>query len=95
MAGLKGLGAKPDCNGEIELAVSEMLLLAYAKPFSLGTGLRIAIIHARWNAVIVDSLVAGAKRRLLSAGLAEENIVVQSVPGSYELPSAVQQSASP
>lgn len=56
----------------------------------LGSGLRIAIVHARWNATIVDALVAGAKKSLLSAGVAEENITIQSVPGSYELPFAVQ-----
>jgi 6,7-dimethyl-8-ribityllumazine synthase len=55
-----------------------------------GSGLRIAIVHARWNAVIIDSLVAGAKRSLLSAGVLEENIIIQNVPGSYELPFAVQ-----
>lgn len=55
-----------------------------------GSGLRIAIVHARWNAVIVDSLVAGAKKSLLSAGVSEENIIIQNVPGSYELPFAVQ-----
>lgn len=40
--------------------------------------------------MIVDSLVAGAKRSLLSAGVLEENIIIQNVPGSYELPFAVQ-----
>ncbi|KAL1965592.1 hypothetical protein VTN77DRAFT_5269 [Rasamsonia byssochlamydoides] len=55
-----------------------------------GSGLRIAIVHARWNATIIDALVAGAKKSLLSAGVAEENITIQSVPGSYELPFAVQ-----
>lgn len=40
--------------------------------------------------MIVDSLVAGAKRSLLSAGVLEENILIQNVPGSYELPFAVQ-----
>lgn len=55
-----------------------------------GSGLRVAIVHARWNTQIIEALVAGAKRSLLSAGVLEENIAVQSVPGSYELPYAVQ-----
>ncbi|KAH8693513.1 6,7-dimethyl-8-ribityllumazine synthase-like protein [Talaromyces proteolyticus] len=55
-----------------------------------GAGLRVAIVHARWNTVIIDALVSGARKSLLSAGVAEQNIVVQSVPGSYELPFAVQ-----
>ncbi|RJE17599.1 6,7-dimethyl-8-ribityllumazine synthase [Aspergillus sclerotialis] len=55
-----------------------------------GSGLRIAIIHGRWNMAIISPLVEGAKKSLLSAGVLEENITVQSVPGSYELPFAVQ-----
>ncbi|KAJ5774646.1 6-7-dimethyl-8-ribityllumazine synthase [Penicillium paradoxum] len=55
-----------------------------------GSGLRVAIVHARWNTVIIDQLVAGAKKNLLAAGVTEDNITVQTVPGSYELPLAVQ-----
>ncbi|EKV08518.1 6,7-dimethyl-8-ribityllumazine synthase [Penicillium digitatum] len=55
-----------------------------------GSGLRVAIVHARWNTVIIDQLVSGAKKSLLAAGVLEENITVQTVPGSYELPLAVQ-----
>ncbi|KXG45388.1 6,7-dimethyl-8-ribityllumazine synthase [Penicillium griseofulvum] len=55
-----------------------------------GSGLRVAIVHARWNTVIIDQLVAGAKKTLLAAGVTEDNITVQTVPGSYELPLAVQ-----
>jgi len=42
---------------------------------------------------IIEPLVAGAKKSLLSAGVTEDNITIQSVPGSYELPFAVQRSA--
>lgn len=55
-----------------------------------GSGLRVAIVHARWNTTIIDSLIAGTKKSLTAAGVKEENIVVESVPGSYELPLAVQ-----
>ncbi|KAI5290743.1 hypothetical protein KEM52_000361 [Ascosphaera acerosa] len=55
-----------------------------------GSALRIGIVHARWNDKIITALVDGAKRELLKAGVREENIVIQSVPGSYELPYAVQ-----
>lgn len=55
-----------------------------------GSGLRVAIVHARWNATIIDQLVAGAKKNLLAAGVTEDNITVQTVPGSYELPLGVQ-----
>jgi 6,7-dimethyl-8-ribityllumazine synthase len=55
-----------------------------------GSGLRIAIVHARWNSAMIDALVSGAKKSLTAAGVKEENIVLESVPGSYELPLAVQ-----
>ncbi|KAK7430817.1 lumazine synthase [Neonectria magnoliae] len=55
-----------------------------------GSALRIAIVHARWNETIIEPLVAGAKEKLLACGVKESNIVVQSCPGSWELPIAVQ-----
>ena len=58
--------------------------------FRLGTNLRIAIVHARWNSRIVNSLIEGAKKTLAEAGVKDENVVMQRVPGSYELPLAVQ-----
>ena len=50
--------------------------------------LRIAIVHARWNAEIIANLLEGAVNKLKAAGVKEQNIVVQSVPGSFELPLA-------
>jgi 6,7-dimethyl-8-ribityllumazine synthase len=58
--------------------------------YFLGSGLRIAIVHARWNTAIIENLVAGAKKSLFAAGVKEENITIQTVPGSYELPIGVQ-----
>ncbi|KAK1996871.1 6,7-dimethyl-8-ribityllumazine synthase [Colletotrichum falcatum] len=55
-----------------------------------GSALRIGIVHARWNATIIEPLVKGAKEKLLACGVKESNIVLQSVPGSWELPIAVQ-----
>lgn len=59
-----------------------------------GSGLRIGIVHARWNAEIIDPLLEGTKAKLLSCGVPESNIVVESVPGSWELPIGVQRYAS-
>ncbi|EME39387.1 hypothetical protein DOTSEDRAFT_159672 [Dothistroma septosporum NZE10] len=56
-----------------------------------GSALRIGIIHARWNTKIIDALIAGTKKSLHAAGVKDENIILQSVPGSYELPYATQQ----
>lgn len=53
-----------------------------------GSSLRIAIVHARWNKVVIEALVAGAISKLRESGVKDTNIVVQSVPGSYELPLA-------
>ncbi|KXX81701.1 hypothetical protein MMYC01_201030 [Madurella mycetomatis] len=55
-----------------------------------GGALRIGIVHARWNDTIIEPLLAGTKAKLLECGVKESNIVVQTVPGSWELPIAVQ-----
>lgn len=55
-----------------------------------GSKLRIGIVHARWNTTIIEALVSGTKKAMIAQGVKEENIVVQSVPGAYELPLAVQ-----
>ncbi len=55
-----------------------------------GSDLRVAIVHARWNRVVIDALVAGAVSKLKERGVKESNIVIQSVPGSFELPFACQ-----
>jgi len=55
-----------------------------------GSGFRIAIVHARWNDAIISSLVSGTIAKLQAQGVKRENIVVKTVPGSYELPFATQ-----
>lgn len=54
-----------------------------------GSKLRIGIVHARWNKTVIEALVAGAVAKLKERGVLEQNIVTQTVPGSYELPFAV------
>jgi 6,7-dimethyl-8-ribityllumazine synthase len=53
-----------------------------------GSSLRIAIVHARWNKLVIEALVAGAVSKLKERGVKETNITIESVPGSYELPLA-------
>lgn len=60
-----------------------------------GSALRIGIVHARWNDTIIEPLLAGAKAKLKECGVKESNVVVQTVPGAWELPMAVQRCASP
>jgi 6,7-dimethyl-8-ribityllumazine synthase len=55
-----------------------------------GSGLRVAIVHARWNKVVIEALVQGALEKLVAAGVKRTNIIVESVPGSFELPLACQ-----
>ncbi|KAL8908844.1 MAG: hypothetical protein Q9207_000570 [Kuettlingeria erythrocarpa] len=55
-----------------------------------GSSLRVAIVHARWNTAVISALVAGARKALIRSRVKENNIVIQDVPGSYELPYAVQ-----
>ncbi|KAF9150634.1 hypothetical protein BG015_007530 [Linnemannia schmuckeri] len=54
-----------------------------------GSGLRILIVHTRWNSAIVQGLVDGAKKTMIEQhNVKPENIVIESVPGAYELPFA-------
>jgi 6,7-dimethyl-8-ribityllumazine synthase len=51
-----------------------------------GTGLRIAIIGARFNDHIVTNLRDGALRGLERLGVADNDIMESWVPGAFELP---------
>ena len=50
----------------------------------------VTIDHAQWNKEIIDALVAGAVQSLQKAGVPTENILIESVPGSWELPAGCQ-----
>lgn len=54
----------------------------------LATGMKFAIIVARWNAVITDRLLQGALDCLHRSGAAKEDINILRVPGSWEIPAA-------
>tara|TARA_B110000037_G_scaffold201690_1_gene243251 strand:+ start:449 stop:919 length:471 start_codon:yes stop_codon:yes gene_type:complete len=53
-----------------------------------GSLFRFGIVAARFNAVYVDGLIAGAMEALRAAGVPESSIVFERVPGSNELPLA-------
>lgn len=59
-----------------------------------GTDLRIGLVAARFNAELVDALVNRARTRLLASGVAETGISIVRVPGSHEVPWAVQRLAT-
>ena len=49
---------------------------------------RVAVVAARFNAHIVDELLAGAEARLKELGLDGARVDVHRVPGAFELPVA-------
>ncbi len=51
---------------------------------------RFAIVVARFNGFIVESLLAGAMDTLLRHGVAASDITVVRVPGAFEMPVTVQ-----
>ena len=51
-----------------------------------GAGLRIGIVRARWNPHIIERLADGVRRGLAELGVAADDVVDVSVPGSFELP---------
>ncbi len=54
---------------------------------------RFAIVVARWNSDITESLLDGALRALARQGVAQEQISVIRVPGAFELPLAASKAA--
>jgi len=58
-----------------------------------GTHLRVAIVQSRFNPAVGQGLLAGAARALREAGVAEEHVLVVSVPGALETPLALQRLA--
>jgi 6,7-dimethyl-8-ribityllumazine synthase len=55
-----------------------------------GKGLKVGIVAARFNDFITSRLVDGALDGLQRHGVAENDIEIVKVPGSYEIPLAAQ-----
>lgn len=49
---------------------------------------RIAIVAAKWNSFVTDSMLEGAETALKGRGIPKEQIFIFRCPGSYELPLA-------
>jgi 6,7-dimethyl-8-ribityllumazine synthase len=58
-----------------------------------GTGLRIAVVVARFNDFVTDRLQQGALEALATAGVAADSVEVIRVPGSFEIPFAARRAA--
>ncbi|KAG2225119.1 hypothetical protein INT45_011802 [Circinella minor] len=57
-----------------------------------GSGLRICIVHTRWNYALVENMYKSVYETLINKyGVLPENIFTDTVSGSYELPMAAKQ----
>ena len=56
-------------------------------------GMKVAIVAARFNEIIVNKLVGGAVDGLVRHGVQEENIDAARVPGAFEIPIIAQKLA--
>jgi len=66
---------------------------AHGKPLAIegdlsASGMRFAIVVARWNAVITDRLLQGALDGLYRSGAAKRDVQIVRVPGAWEIASA-------
>ena len=68
-------------------------LTTYSGSYDAG-GLRVAIVAARFNEVVVGKLVAGALDCLRRHGAADDTLSLVWVPGSWEIPLVVRRLAS-
>ena len=57
-------------------------------------GMKVAVIGARFNEIIVNKLVGGAVDGLVRHGVEENNITIAWVPGAFEIPLAAQKMAA-
>ncbi|HJR89190.1 MAG TPA: 6,7-dimethyl-8-ribityllumazine synthase [Aeromicrobium sp.] len=53
-----------------------------------GTGVRVAIVAARWHETVMDGLIAGARTTLREAGATDVDVI--RAPGAFELPLVAQ-----
>lgn len=56
-------------------------------------GMKVGIVAARFNEIIVNKLLGGAVDGLVRHGVEEENITAARVPGAFEIPVAAQKMA--
>jgi len=62
-------------------------------PDLTGAHMRIAVVQSRFNATIGEGLLGGALRALREAKVADDGVMVVTVPGALETPLALQRLA--
>lgn len=55
---------------------------------------RIGLLVARFNSLVTEQLLDGARARLLAEGIPANRVVVDYVPGAWDLPQAARRMAS-
>jgi len=50
-----------------------------------GKGMRFGIVLSEWNSEITGSLFDGAVKKLVQNGVSKDDIIITTVPGSFEL----------
>jgi 6,7-dimethyl-8-ribityllumazine synthase len=58
-----------------------------------GSGLRVAVVVARFNETVTTRLLTGAREALAQHGVRDEDVDVAWVPGAFELPIAAKRLA--
>lgn len=59
------------------------------KTASDAAGIRFGLVAARFNGIIVERLIAGAREFLLARGARDEDLLLVRVPGAWEIPAAL------
>lgn len=59
-----------------------------------GRGLRIAVVASRFNQDVTDRLLRGALDTLTTHGVADDDVTVVWVPGSFEVPTVARRLAA-
>jgi 6,7-dimethyl-8-ribityllumazine synthase len=59
-----------------------------------GTGMHVALVCARFNGLITESLLSGARDGLRRHGVADDDVDVAWVPGAFEVPLVAHRLAS-
>ncbi|GAB1232266.1 6,7-dimethyl-8-ribityllumazine synthase [Ferrigenium sp. UT4] len=54
-----------------------------------GSGMRIGIVQSRFNPAVCEGLLAACHAQLLKSGVADDDIVLATVPGALEIPLAL------
>ena len=56
-------------------------------------GPRIALLVSRFNSLITEQMLTGARRRLLARGIPSDRVTVLHVPGAWDMPQAARRIA--